>query len=112
MRLPRLTRMLTLEAPERTEDGSGGHVTNWVALGTLFAEVKPGGGRQAAGLAAPLSRLSCRIIVRAAPEGAPSRPVAGQRFREGERIFRIDAVSAFDRAAHYLSCHAVEEAVV
>ena len=64
MRLPRLTRTLTLEAPERTEDGSGGHVTTWVVLGTLFAEVKPGGGRQAAGLAAPLSRLSCRIIVR------------------------------------------------
>lgn len=112
MRLPRLTRTLTLEAPVRTQDGAGGHDTTWVAQGTLFAEVKPGSGRQAAGLAAPLSRLNCRVIVRAAPEGAPSRPVAGQRFREGTRVYRIDSVAAYDRAAHYLTCFAVEETVV
>lgn len=111
MRLPRLTRALILEGPVRHDDGAGGHDTTWDALGTLWAEVKPGAGRQAAGQAAPVSRLACRMIVRAAPVGAASRPVPGQRFRDGARIYRIEAVAAFDRGAHYLTCFALEETI-
>jgi head-tail adaptor len=102
---------MILEDPVRADDGAGGHVTTWQALGTLYADVKSGTGRQTSGIVATLSKLTCRVIVRAAPEGAPSRPKAGQRLREGNRVFRIDAVAAFDRGAHYLTCFAVEEDV-
>jgi head-tail adaptor len=102
---------MSLENPVRTEDGAGGHVTTWVALGTLYADVKTGTGRQSGGVVATLSKLAVRVIVRAAPVGAPSRPKAGQRFREGGRVFQIEAVAAFDRGAHYLTCFAVEEVV-
>ena len=111
MSLPRLTRTMVLEDPIRSDDGAGGYVTTWQTLGSLFADVKTGTGRQSGGVVATLSKLTCRIIVRAAPEGAPSRPKAGQRFREGNRTYRIDAVAPFDRGAHYLTCFAVEEAV-
>lgn len=109
MSLPRLTRTMILEDPVRADDGAGGHVTTWQVLGTLYADVKSGTGRQSSGIVATLSKLTCRIIVRAAPAGAPSRPKPGQRLREGERLFRIDAVAPFDRGAHYLTCYAVEE---
>ncbi len=112
MSLPRLTRPMVLEAPQRSDDGAGGYVTTWVPQGSLFAEVKSGTGRQVSGEVGPLSRLTCRVIVRAAAVGAASRPMPGQRFREGVRAYRIDAVAAYDRGAHYLVCYSVEEALV
>ena len=112
MSLPRLTRQMTLENPVRVADDAGGYVTTWEPLGTLFADVKTGTGRQSGDLVATLSKNTLRVIVRAAAVGAPSRPKAGQRFREGARLFRIDAVTAYDRGALYLTCFAIEEAVV
>ncbi|MFQ1700663.1 head-tail adaptor protein [Loktanella agnita] len=111
MSRPNLNRSLTLEAPLRAGDGAGGFVSDWQALGILWAEVKPGSGRETAAFAATVSRVRYRITVRAAPYGAPSRPVAGQRFREGTRVFAIQAVSERDADPHYLVCHVEEEMV-
>lgn len=112
MSLPRLSRQMVLETQVRTPDGAGGHTTTWSALGTVFADVKAGTGRQVTDLTAAMSRMTCRVIVRAAPIGAPSRPQPGQRFREGSRIYRVDAVSPYDRGGLYLACFAVEEVLV
>lgn len=104
-----LNRKLVLEAPVRALDGAGGHVETWTALGTLWASVKSGTGRESRSEFLTLSKVPYRIIVRAAPEGSPSRPRPEQRFREGNRVFRILAVSEYDARAHYLICHAKEE---
>lgn len=109
MRSPQLNRSLVLEAPLKVADGAGGYTRNWEPLGVLWAEVKAGSGRERAETAATVSRVPYRITVRAAPHGAPSRPVAGQRLREGSRIFQIFAVSDWDVNAAYLTCHAEEE---
>ncbi|MEL6641739.1 MAG: head-tail adaptor protein [Pseudomonadota bacterium] len=109
MSLPRLTRLMVLEAPVRTPDGSGGHTTTWDPQGSIFVDLKPGTGRQATGQIGALARNTMRAIVRAAGVGAPSRPKPGQRLREGTRFFRIDAVAHYDRGAHYLTCFVVEE---
>lgn len=109
MNPPRLNRRLVLEAAQRVPDGSGGHVLNWVALGTLWARVEAGAGRERAGEFVTLSSVPYRIVVRAAPEGAPSRPRPEQRFRDGARLFRITAVTDGDAAGHYLTCFAQEE---
>jgi head-tail adaptor len=98
-----------LEAPERVADGAGGFATTWVVLGTLWAEVKPGTGRERAAELMTVATMSYRITVRAAPEGAPSRPSPEQRFRAGSRIFRILAVTEADPEARYLTCFAQEE---
>ena len=47
--------------------------------------------------------------MRASPPDAPSRPVAGQRLREGARIFVIHAVADDPGMARYLTCFAQEE---
>jgi hypothetical protein len=56
--------------------------------------------------------MGYKIVVRAAAFGAPDRPKPEQRFREGERLYLIQAVTEEDPAGHYLACFATEEAVV
>jgi head-tail adaptor len=108
-RLPILSRKVVLESAARVGDGAGGWTEVWGALGTLWAEVRPGRGREATGEAGALSRVAWRIIVRAAVPGSVARPVAGQRFREGARLFRILSVAEADAGGRYLACEADEE---
>ena len=56
-----------------------------------------------------LSAVPYRVTVRGAPVGSPSRPKAGQRFREGTRLFLIQAVTERDQFGRYLTCFAREE---
>ncbi|WP_101068941.1 head-tail adaptor protein [Roseovarius salinarum] len=108
----RLNRELTLETPQTTPDGAGGFERTWTPLGTLWAELRARTGRETEGAVASLSRMRFRIIVRAAPVGAPSRPQPGQRFRDGARVFAVRAVAEHDQGARYLTCFAEEEIAV
>ena len=105
---PHLNRALVLEAPVEMPDGAGGFGSGWQILGTLWAEVSPGRGRRAAGVEVAVSKAPYRITVRGAPSGARSRPVAGQRFRDGSRIFDVLAVTERDPGGRYLVCTAEE----
>ncbi|WP_296417362.1 head-tail adaptor protein [Pseudooctadecabacter sp.] len=107
----RLNRQLLLETPARVADGAGGFTQSWMPLGHLWAHVVARSGREAAGTAAPLSRVSYKIFVRAAPVGSQARPKPDQRFVEGTRVFRILAVAEDDTDGRYLACTAQEETV-
>lgn len=103
---PNLTRKLVLEDPQRAPDGAGGYTETWVALGTLWAEVKSLSGRLAGD---SVSLQKYRITLRASPEGFASRPRPDQRFRDNDRLYRIDAIAENGPDARYLTCFAVEE---
>lgn len=105
----RLSRKLTLEALTRTGDGAGGFTGNWVPLGTHWGSVDLGRGRLELGEGGARTRASYKITIRAVPPGSPSRPEAGQRFLEGQRIYQIRAVTQ-SSDARYLTCFADEEA--
>jgi len=107
----RLNRKLVLEAPQRVPDGAGGFEQSWVELGTIWAELRPRAGNERRLGSAIISQSSHLVIVRAAPFGAPSRPTAAQRFREGDRVFRILSVSESDAAGRYLVCASIEERI-
>lgn len=109
MRLPHLNRQLVLEAAQQVEDGAGGFYETWSALGTLWAEVKARTGRERERETAATARVEYRITVRAAPQGAVSRPKPGQRFRDGPRYFRILAVADRSTDGRFLTCFATEE---
>ena len=111
MPLPRLNRRLTLETPERVSDGSGGYVETWNSLGVVWAELRPRTGRETVAQAAPVSSVSYKIILRAAPVGHPARPLPGQRLRDGARLFHIHALTEYDVGGQYLTCFAEEEVV-
>ena len=112
MSLPRLNRHLALQAPVRTADAMGGYAFEWQTIGTLWAEVAPGSGREVRRGEAALGRVPMKITVRMAPLGSDARPKAGQRFIDGPRIFTITAVTERDPAGAYLTCHADEEVVL
>ncbi|MBU2982736.1 head-tail adaptor protein [Lentibacter algarum] len=109
--LPRLNRKLLLETPVRVPDGAGGFTTSWNVLGEVFAEVRSRSGREAEGEAVPLAQVSYVITLRAAPVGSSMRPLPEQRFREGIRVFRIEAVTERGTDLRYLTCFADEELV-
>ena len=52
--------------------------------------------------------LRLRITVRSVPFDHPNRPVPGDRFREGDRLYAIDAVHEADHKGRYLACFARE----
>jgi head-tail adaptor len=104
-----LGRALVLETRVRTADGLGGYAETWVPRGTLWAEVLSGAGRVLDREEVTGSSVPMRITVRAAQMGAPSRPVAGDRFREGVRSYHILAVAERDPEGRYLTCFAQEE---
>jgi head-tail adaptor len=106
-----LCRKLVLEAPVEVPDGAVGFLSSWSPLGILWADVRASSGTEAEGGQTTLSRLSYRIMVRATPFGASSRPKPDQRFREGNRIFRITAVAEYGTDGLYLTCFADEEVV-
>lgn len=109
MKVPRLNRRLVLEARSEVPNGSGGLVVGWEALGTVWAAMLPGAGREAGTEAVTLGQVPIRIVLRAAPPGSASRPEPGQRLREGGRTFAILAVTEADPDARYLTCFAREE---
>lgn len=111
MSRPHLNRALTLEEAVDLPDGAGGFTRSWQALGVLWAELRPGSGRERAGDGAALSLSAYRITLRAAPVGHPTRPRPDQRFRDGTRLFRILAVAEADTRGRYLLCTAQEEVV-
>jgi head-tail adaptor len=109
MNAPIMNRALVLEGAVRTADGAGGFTEVWTALGTLWAEVRPGSGSDVLGEERMLSAVPYRVTVRGAPIGSTSRPQAGQRFREGTRLFLVQAVTERDPHGRYLTCFAREE---
>lgn len=106
---PALTRPLVLEAPGRVADGAGGFSETWAARGVLWAEVLSGAGRARGGEEVALASTPYRITVRAAPVGSAARPRAGERFRDGTRVFHILSVAERDPGGRYLVCAAREE---
>jgi head-tail adaptor len=109
MKAPDLNRALVLEGAVRVSDGAGGYSESWQALGTLWAAVTPGSGRDVPGEELILASVPYRIVVRGAPYGSVSRPKPEQRFREGARIFTILAVTERDPEGRHLTCFAREE---
>ncbi|MEM1128924.1 MAG: phage head closure protein [Pseudomonadota bacterium] len=109
---PRLNQLLELETAQTVPDGAGGVQINWVALGSLWASIEATSGSEREEAGVSVSQVSHKITVRAAPPGAPSRPTARQRFRDGSRLYRITAVHDADRDGRFLVCRALEEVTV
>ncbi len=104
-----LNRPLVLENPVEVADGAGGLTLSWVALGTLWGEVKSQTGREVDGEEVLFASVGFRITVRGAEVGSSRRPKPEQRFRDGSRIFVILAVTERDLSGAYLTCFAKEE---
>ncbi len=108
MMSPKLNRRLILEERVRVADGAGGFTESWVSKGAIWAKLEARGGAEQQLGARVISVSKFRVITRAAPFGADSRPRPDQRFREGGRTFDILAVGEYDEAGRYLEIWAEE----
>ena len=107
----RLSRKLVLEERQNASDGAGGLVGSWIPLGTHWASVVPRTGRLERGDGYARSRVPYDVMIRSVPVDSSSRPKAGQRFREGTRLFKIRSVSDATSDARFLICRVDEEVV-
>ncbi len=112
MTVNKLNRKLILEAPQSLPDGAGGYRQIWQQLGTIWADVSPLSGQEVQEGTAPRNQVKHRIVVRAAPPGSDRRPEVRQRFREGDRVYRIQSVTVHDRKSRYLRCMVEEEQMI
>lgn len=104
MKTEQLSHLLILERVETVPDGSGGFSEAWLPVGSVWAKVLPGTRNVAATNEFSPSSISYQIIVRASEVGSDERPVSGQRFRDGIRIYEILAVTERDPGGAYLTC--------
>ncbi len=109
MRSVSLSRPLLLMQSQRSPDGAGGFSQTEVALGTVWAQMRPMTGRNTAQGGAALSLQRFKITVRAAPVDSPERPRPDQILMDGDRRFLIQSVAELDDFGRILICHAVEE---
>lgn len=107
--IPKLDRLMMLERKNKSPDGLGGFSENWTPLGKMWVFLKTGKGREKGGVEVSYVSTSSQIIIRAAPEGNPRRPVSGNRFSYGNRYFLIISVSEYGVSGRYLSCSVEEE---
>ena len=112
MTSPKLDRPLVLERRNQVSDGAGGFVETWSALGTHWANVRarPGTIASTDGLAQAVNLAD--ITVRTAVIDDPRRPQPNQRFRQGDRVWRILGVVEDTTSPNYLICQTREEATV
>jgi SPP1 family predicted phage head-tail adaptor len=94
-----MDRRLVLEYAQRKTDGAGGFTTTWLALADVWAHVETRGGSERFDGGGSKGVLMSDITVRARPEIVPSR-----RFREGARIFQIQAVQPHADDLTFLLC--------
>ncbi|MFV0473513.1 MAG: phage head closure protein [Pikeienuella sp.] len=106
-----MNRRLALEARTAAPDGAGGIEEAWVELGVHWAALTPVSGRETFNAGRPVSRVTHKAWLRYVAFGAPERPLADQRFREGERIFAIRGVGEADDRRERLICWLEEGAL-
>jgi len=108
MSSPKLNRKMVLEERNRVSDGMGGFTESWVSKGAIWVNLDARGAAERLVGARTISVTKYKILTRAAPFGADSRPRPDQRFREGGRHFDILAVGEYDPAGMYLEIWAEE----
>ena len=104
-----LTRRLSLEAPSAVTDATGGQVIVWAVLGEVWAEMRAVSGRERREDPVRVGVTGWRVRIRAAAPGSLARPRAGQRFRDGPRVFAIVSVAEADGKGRWLECRCEEE---
>ena len=100
----RLRLRLTLERATSTPDGAGGSTLSWNAVAVVPADVTPVKADERS-VGEGLSDLTLHKIVIRKRAGIFS----SDRFRLGERLFRIRSISYPDEDGRFLQCFCEEE---
>ena len=94
-----LRRRLVLEAPVETPDGAGGQLTSFETVAAVWAQVEWLSGNERWRGERPEQAASHRITLR-----GRAGVDAGQRLRDGDKVFDIKAVGDPDGGGRRLIC--------
>jgi SPP1 family predicted phage head-tail adaptor len=94
-----LRHRLTLEQLERVSDEGGGFSESWVAIATLWCDLRPIAGSETVESDRLAGRVSHEISLRHRPGVVPA-----MRFTEGARVFHIVSVINVDERNRWLKC--------
>jgi SPP1 family predicted phage head-tail adaptor len=94
-----LRHRLTLEQLQREEDEGGGFTESWVAVATLWAELRPTGGSESVEADRLAARVTHEVSLRYRPGVKPA-----MRFRKGARLFHIVTVINVEERNRWLKC--------
>jgi SPP1 family predicted phage head-tail adaptor len=94
-----LRQRLTLEELSRVADGGGGFTETWIAVATLFANVRPVAGEERVEADRLAGRVTHEIVLRYRPGIVPA-----MRFRQDTRIFHILAAIDVEERRRWLNC--------
>ena len=98
-----LRTRLTLEAPTRTGDGGGGASVVWETVAQVWAAVRPLTGDEAVTLDRVAGTSSYEIVIRYRDD-----VTLEMRFRDGARVWDINAAFDPDARRRWLKCLAEE----
>jgi SPP1 family predicted phage head-tail adaptor len=94
-----LRHRLTLEELNRVADDGGGFTESWVAVATVFADLRPISGSERVDADRLTGSVTHDVVLRYRAGVVPA-----MRFREGTRIFQIVAVIDVDEQHRWLQC--------
>jgi SPP1 family predicted phage head-tail adaptor len=106
MDIGKLDKRVTLQRRSSTLDAYGQEVNSWTDIATVWANVKPVGGREKASMATIDVMLTHRLTIRYNVNFMPPTTVDAWRIvyttKTGARIFDIKAAQDIDEAHKYI----------
>lgn len=102
MDIGRLDKRITIQRRSNTLDAYGQQVNQWTDIATVWANVKPIGGREKLRSMVVESLLSHTVMVRYSEALMPPTLADGWRIVYGARIFNVTAAMDVDEARRWI----------
>lgn len=102
MEIGRLNHRITVQQRTTAQDSYGQELTTWTDVATVWANVKPIGGREKLRAMAVESMLTHTVLVRYRAEFTPPKTMDARRIMYGSRIFNITATRDVDEARKHI----------
>lgn len=102
MDIGRLDKRITIQRRSNTLDAYGQQVNQWTDIATVWANVKPIGGREKLRSMVVESLLSHTVMVRYSALLMPPTLADGWRIVYGTRIFNVTAAMDLDEARKWI----------
>lgn len=107
----KLDRRVTVQRRSATTDGYGQESGSWVDIATVWANVRPIGGREKLRAMAYESTLTHTVMVRYRSDFLPAIEADAWRIKYGSRFFQVTASMDVNDARKYIVFDCIETGV-
>ena len=108
MKIGRLVHRIQVQRRSATLDGYGQEANTWTTIATVWANVRPIGGREKLRAMALESELTHEVTVRYSDALMPPTQADAWRILYGSRIFNITAAMDVEEERHWIKFDCTE----